>query len=143
MGELARAAGELEERCIIPATAGNEGTKARPMDNTAKTKPERRRMTLAEGLADFARPNSGKDWSRLVLALVAGVAMLLVGRVWGESLLAGTTERAVRNEVRMEAIEQRFEDHVRVQSEQNRTVLEQLTEIRRLLQDRQNGPSDN
>jgi hypothetical protein len=129
--------------CIIPATASNEGTKTRPMDSTAGKKPARREMTLAEGLADFARPNSGKDWSRLALGLVAGVAMLLVGRVWGESMLVGTTERALRNEVRVEAIEQRFEDHVRVQSEQNRTVLEQLTEIRRLLQDRQNGPSDN
>lgn len=94
---------------------------------------------MAEGLAEFARPESGKDWSRMMLGVVAGITMLLVGRVWGESMLAGTTERALRNEVRVEAMEQRFEDHVRVQAEANRTVLEQLTEIRRLLQDRQNG----
>jgi hypothetical protein len=131
--------------CIIPATAGNEGTKKRPMSKPpADSKPaRRRRMGLAEGLADFARPNNGKDWSRLVLGIVAGIAMLLVGRVWGESMLASTTERALRNEVRMEAMETRFEDHVRTQAEANRTVLEQLTEIRRLLQDRQNGPSEN
>lgn len=79
----------------------------------------------------------------MVLAVVAGITMLLVGRVWGESMLAGTTERALRTEVRVEAIEQRFEDHVQTQAEANRQVLAQLTEIRRLLQDRQNGPSDN
>jgi hypothetical protein len=98
---------------------------------------------LAEGFAEFARPNNGKDWSRLVLGIVAGITMLLAGRVWGESMLAGTTERALRNEVRVEAMETRFEDHVRTQAEANRQVLEQLTEIRRLLQDRQNGPSSN
>lgn len=103
--------------------------------NTAET--DGRRRSLSEGFAEFARPNNGKDWSRLMLTIVLGVAMLLAGRVWGESELKNTTERALTNAGRVDAIESRFNDHVQAQAEANRNILSELRDIRRLLQERQ------
>lgn len=99
------------------------------------------RKTLAEGFSEFARPANGKDWSRLVLGIVLGVCMLLMGRIWGESLLEETTTRAIQNEARIDAAITRFEDHATAQRETTRQVLGELAEIRRLLQAANGDPN--
>jgi hypothetical protein len=105
---------------------------------TKNTAPVRSK-TLAEGFKEFARPENGKDWSRLALGILLGCFMLLAGRIWGESLLEETTTRAIQNEQRIEAATQRFDDHVETQREANRQVLTELAEIRRLLQAANDG----
>lgn len=82
-------------------------------------------------------PDNARDWSRLALGIVTALMMLFAGRMWGESVMSNTVERATRNETSLSALTTRFEDHTNVQSEQNRQVLTQLAEIRRLVQEQQ------
>lgn len=90
---------------------------------------------------DATKPTNVRDWSHLILGLVFAVAMMLGGRIWGESLYAATNDRALQNEANLQGLEQRFEDHVTVEADRHDEILTQLREIRRLVIAQTNGSS--
>ncbi len=85
-------------------------------------------------LKEWTKPESPRDWSRLVLTFVFAMFMLLAGRLWGESLIVATETRALQNEAALHGLETRFEDHVTVEARQHQQILDQLREIRAMLQ---------
>ncbi len=85
-------------------------------------------------LKEWSKPESPRDWSRLALGFVFALFMLLAGRLWGESLIEATTTRALQNEATLQGLETRFEDHVTVEARQHQQILDQLREIREMLQ---------
>lgn len=93
-------------------------------------------MTKGQSLTALKelRPDTAGGWSRLMLGLVFAGLMLLAGRVWGESIWQEVADRAMQTEAALAGLEARFEDHVTVEARQHTEILEQLREIRGMLQ---------
>ncbi len=85
-------------------------------------------------VAEKFKPHNAVDWPKLFLSLVLAAFMLLVGRVWGESVLGKTVNTNQRqvglNRAAVGALGIRLDDHFSVEAEKYQTILNQLSEIR-------------
>ncbi len=88
-------------------------------------------------LKEWSKPETPRDWSQLALGIVVAALMLLAGRVWGESLVQEVADRALQTEATVAGLQRRFEDHVTVEVRQHSEILDQLREIRTILQERE------
>jgi len=86
------------------------------------------------------RPQSQMDWAKLVMTVIIGVLMLLVGRTWGENnqleLIQQNARQADLAFAAAQALTDRFEDYVQSAAATDREILQQIREVRGLLEAR-------